>query len=74
MYSGPYSGSFSQHVHAGDIFGFDSCCHDHHSSFGYVTISDFNVTAVPELETYAMLLAGLGLVGFIARGRKQTAM
>jgi hypothetical protein len=74
MYSGPYSGSVSQHVHAGDIFGFDSCCHDNHTSFGYVTISDFNVTAVPEPETYAMLLAGLGVIGFMARRRKQTAM
>jgi hypothetical protein len=32
------------------------------------------VTAVPEAETYAMLLAGLGLVGFIVRRRKQTSM
>ena len=30
-----------------------------------------NVTAVPEPETYAMLLAGLGLLGFVARRRKQ---
>lgn len=28
-------------------------------------------TAVPEPETYAMMLAGLGLLGFIARRRKQ---
>jgi len=28
------------------------------------------VTAVPEPETYAMLLAGLGLMGTIARRRK----
>ena len=27
--------------------------------------------AVPEPETYAMLLAGLGLMGFTARRRKQ---
>jgi len=33
----------------------------------------FNVTAVPEPETCAMLLAGLGLLGFVARrGKKQT--
>ncbi|UCV29456.1 FxDxF family PEP-CTERM protein [Ferribacterium limneticum] len=30
----------------------------------------FVLTAVPEPETYAMLLAGLGLVGFAARRRK----
>ena len=29
------------------------------------------VTAVPEPETYAMMLAGLGLIGTIARRRKQ---
>ncbi len=28
-------------------------------------------TAVPEPETYAMLIAGLGLMGFVARRRKQ---
>jgi choice-of-anchor A domain-containing protein len=31
------------------------------------------VTAVPEADTYAMLLGGLGLMGFIARRRKQAA-
>lgn len=30
----------------------------------------FNVTAVPEPETYALLLAGLGMMGAIARRRK----
>jgi hypothetical protein len=29
--------------------------------------------AVPEPETYAMLLAGLSLLGFMARRRKQRA-
>ncbi len=34
-------------------------------------IDNISVTAaVPEPETYAMLLAGLGLMGFIARRRK----
>lgn len=32
-----------------------------------------NVSAVPEPESYAMLLAGLGLMGFVARRRKQAA-
>lgn len=31
------------------------------------------VTPVPEPETYAMMLAGLGLVGFMARRKKQAA-
>ena len=32
----------------------------------------FSVQVVPEPETYAMLLAGLGLVGFVARRRRNT--
>ena len=35
--------------------------------------AEAHVTAVPEPETYAMLLAGLGLLGFTARHRKQKA-
>lgn len=31
----------------------------------------YSAAAVPEPETYAMLLAGLGLVGFVARRRRQ---
>jgi len=31
-------------------------------------------TSVPEPETYAMLLAGLGMMGFVARRRKQRAL
>ncbi len=38
------------------------------SSFG------LTVAAVPEPETYAMMLAGLGLIGVIARRRKESAV
>lgn len=34
-------------------------------------IDNVSVTAVPEPETYAMLLAGLGVMGAIALGRKK---
>jgi len=33
-----------------------------------------SISAVPEPETYAMLLAGLGLIGFIGRDRKSSAI
>lgn len=36
----------------------------------YIGLDNVTVTAVPEPETYAMLLAGMGLVGAIARRRK----
>lgn len=39
----------------------------------YAKFDNVLVTAVPEAETYAMLLAGLGLVGFAVRRRKLMA-
>lgn len=45
---------------SGDFYGFD-----------YLKLNDFPITsAVPEPETYAMMLAGLGLMGVVARRRK----
>ena len=41
------------------------------SNFKEVKQIDFSVApGVPEPETYALMLAGLGVVGFMARGRK----
>jgi len=39
----------------------------------YLTTSGLTIAAVPEPETYAMLLAGLGLMGAIARRRRNQA-
>jgi len=36
-------------------------------------VARFSTTPIPEPETYAMMLAGLGLMGFVARRRKQRA-
>jgi hypothetical protein len=36
-----------------------------------LTVVDAQISAIPEPETYAMLLAGLSLMGFVARRRKQ---
>jgi hypothetical protein len=38
---------------------------------GYSYIDNVTVTAVPEPESYAMLLAGLGAIGFMSRRRRQ---
>jgi hypothetical protein len=37
---------------------------------GFYTISS-TVAAVPEMQTYALLLAGLGVMGFLGRRRRQ---
>ncbi|WON74168.1 PEP-CTERM sorting domain-containing protein [Nitrosospira sp. Is2] len=66
---GSRSGSFSQRLHAGDEFGFNLCCSEHFALGYSAKISEFSVTTVPEPETYALLVAGLGLVGVMA-GRR----
>ena len=43
------------------------------SGFG-AAFAQYTVTAVPEPETFAMLLAGLGLMGTIARRRKNQGL
>lgn len=40
---------------------------------GNFVVTEFTVAVVPEPETYAMLLAGLVLLGFMARCRKENA-
>ena len=42
-----------------------------YNGFSVDNINATAVTAVPEAETYAMLLAGLGMMGFVARRRRQ---
>jgi|SRR6185436_9623431 len=37
----------------------------------YASWGSFHVSPVPEPETYAMLIAGLGLMGFVARRRQR---
>ena len=39
--------------------------------WGSATLTNLPAAPVPEPETYAMMLAGLGLMGFVARRRRQ---
>ena len=39
----------------------------------FLVVASYNVTAVPEPETWAMLLAGLALMGAVARRRARLA-
>lgn len=67
---GAQSGSSSFAVSAGDIFGFRIYATDSSLGSSYASVRGF-AAPVPEPETYAMLLAGLGLMGAVARRRKQ---
>lgn len=64
--------------HTLNLYGLENCCDGTQQAqfkFGGAGFTSFSandglIAAVPEPETYAMLLAGLGLIGFTARRRR----
>ena len=57
--AGSYDLQISGNLQAGGYFS------------GHMTLAPTTMAPIPEPETYAMMLAGLGLMGFVARRRKQ---
>jgi hypothetical protein len=63
--------------HTLQLFGLENCCDGGQQAqfringSGYTTFgtNDGLTAAVPEPETYALMLAGLGAIGFVARRR-----
>ena len=76
-----FSSTLAAGNHQLSVYGLENCCDGGQQaqfrSPATATFTTFNgkdglnVAAVPEPETYAMLLAGLGLMGAVARRRKQ---
>jgi PEP-CTERM motif-containing protein len=66
-YSGIYRLTFTDDVSGLGKYASDSVG----TNYVDLTMTASVAAAVPEPETYAMMLAGLGLMGFIARRRKQ---
>jgi len=65
----PLGGNFSS-LRAG-LFGVASNATGGNETFFMANSTALPPTAIPEPETYAMMLAGLGMLGFIARRRKR---
>lgn len=71
-------GSLAVDASSGDVLGTHSflgavASIEWTGATGFSQISTLTISPVPEPETYAMLLAGLGLLGFAARRRQQNA-
>ena len=72
----PNTTTLSSAAWASNTYTFNSVGGDYRLTFrttDELRIDGVSVTAVPEPETYAMMLAGLGAIGFLSRRRKQAA-
>jgi hypothetical protein len=69
------SSALSAGQHTLSIYGLEGCCDggmqvQYNAGNGFKNFDSATMAPVPEPESYAMLLAGLGLVGFMARRRQ----
>ena len=70
-----FGSNLSAGNHTVTIYGLEGCCDggqqvQFNPGSGFQSFSAGSLAPVPEPETYGMLLAGLGFVGFVARRRK----
>ena len=70
-----FSSSLAAGNHTLTIYGLEGCCDgpqqvQFNTGDGFQSFTNQTLAPVPEPETYAMLAAGLGVVGFSARRRK----
>ena len=63
------SSAYFNNLPAGNYF-YEVSGGNYGTQIGQVSFSSTIINAVPESETYAMLLAGLGALGFVARRRR----
>lgn len=83
FFTGPASNNFDGVIHAtawldadqSAVVGFEDLVgggdHDYNDlRFRVTNVSDIQISPVPEPSSYAMILGGLGLIGFLSRRRK----
>lgn len=59
--------SFTTNAFVGNNLQYAYWTQNNYGNEHFTALGNANVAAVPEAETYAMLLVGLGLMGFVAR-------
>lgn len=71
VYSTSFSGDAIHGIPAGTYIGFEDLRNGGDLDYNDETFVFTNVSSVPESETYAMLLTGLGLMSFISLRRRK---
>lgn len=67
------AGSFSYHIHSGDVFGFYVDTLDNEFGRGEISVNAASA-AVPEPASWAMMLGGFGVIGGAMRSRRKSAV